>query len=160
MHWTRKSMNIELFKMCRQTRGLCSHMGKGDQRNKQNSIHLVISFYLPFRTPPNIRGKKSISIFTSVKFCTSIINGCQIWPQFSVQYALQYYFWASIKMHNCHWISKNDSPVPNLVCFINKRILMSNTNLACLHVKLNYKLFPLKVLSSDCPETIGSHLWN
>jgi hypothetical protein len=51
-------MNIELFKIRRQTWDLCSHMGKGDQRNKQNPICLVISFYLPFRTPPNIRGKK------------------------------------------------------------------------------------------------------
>lgn len=65
-----------------------------------------------------------------------------------------------LKMQNCHRISKNNSPVPNLACFINKRILMRNTNLACLHVKLNYKLFPLKVMSNDCPETVGSHLWN
>jgi len=35
------------------------------------------------------RGKKSISISTSVTFHTSIINECQIWPHFFIPPALQ-----------------------------------------------------------------------
>lgn len=58
---------------------LCVRMwGGGDQRNQRDLICFVTSFYLPFRTPLNIREKKSISIFTSVMFHTSIIDECQI----------------------------------------------------------------------------------
>lgn len=42
-------MSGELFKIRGQTRDLGSHVRRGDQRNKQNSVCLVISFYLPFK---------------------------------------------------------------------------------------------------------------
>lgn len=35
---------------------------------------------------------------------------------------------------------------------------MSNTNLIRLHVRLNYKLFPLKVVTDHCYVIVGNNL--
>lgn len=43
----------------------------------------------------------------------------------------------------------------NSACFINKWVLVSNTNLIRLYVRLNYKLFQLKVMRYDCDVVFG-----